>query len=142
MASPTRRTWVWTTPGAGDGQGSLASCGPWGRKESDMTEQLNWSTANQYHIWWRYWFPAVKNYNLKLYTLWHNIFEDMVLKKITINLDIPQARHSLKRERQLLLPSIVYSLIQTSFPSWDDKKYNKGLVFRTQTLQYYKVIGI
>ena len=28
-------------PGAGDGQGSLACCSPWGRKESDMTQQLN-----------------------------------------------------------------------------------------------------
>ena len=27
--------------GAGDEQGSLACCSPWGRKESDMTEQLN-----------------------------------------------------------------------------------------------------
>ena len=25
----------------GHGQGSLACCSPWGRKESDMTEQLN-----------------------------------------------------------------------------------------------------
>ena len=29
------------TPGVGDGQGRLACCGLWGRKESDMTEQLN-----------------------------------------------------------------------------------------------------
>ena len=28
------------TPGDGEGQGSLACCSPWGRKESDMTEQL------------------------------------------------------------------------------------------------------
>ena len=27
--------------GAGDGEGSLACCSPWGRKESDKTEQLN-----------------------------------------------------------------------------------------------------
>ena len=27
--------------GVGDGQGSLACCSPWGRKESDMTERLN-----------------------------------------------------------------------------------------------------
>ena len=27
--------------GVGDGQGSLACCSPWGRTESDMTEQLN-----------------------------------------------------------------------------------------------------
>ena len=29
------------TPGAGDGQGSLVYCSLRGRKESDMTEQLN-----------------------------------------------------------------------------------------------------
>ena len=29
-------------PGVGDGQGSLACCGPQGHKESDMTEWLNW----------------------------------------------------------------------------------------------------
>ena len=27
--------------GVDDGQGSLACCSPWGRKESDMTERLN-----------------------------------------------------------------------------------------------------
>ena len=32
------------TPGVGDGQGSLACCSPWGHKESDMTEWLNWWT--------------------------------------------------------------------------------------------------
>ena len=48
--------------GIGDGRGSLAYCSPWGRKESDMTEQLNWTdcllsrpfnTRQQYHrkIW-------------------------------------------------------------------------------------------
>ena len=31
------------TPGAGEGQGSLACCSSWGRKESDTAEQLNWT---------------------------------------------------------------------------------------------------
>ena len=31
------------TPGVGDGQGSLACWGSWGRKESDTTERLNWT---------------------------------------------------------------------------------------------------
>ena len=31
-----------STPGVGDGQGGLECCGPWGHKESDMTE-LNWT---------------------------------------------------------------------------------------------------
>ena len=31
------------TPGVDDGQGGLAHCNSWGRKESDMTERLNWT---------------------------------------------------------------------------------------------------
>ena len=31
----------WWSPGVGDGQGGLACCSSWGRKESDMTELLN-----------------------------------------------------------------------------------------------------
>ena len=31
-------------PGDSDGQGSLASCSPWGRKESDMPERLKNTT--------------------------------------------------------------------------------------------------
>ena len=34
------------TLGVGDGQGGLACCGSWGRKESDTTEQLNWTELN------------------------------------------------------------------------------------------------
>ena len=35
------------TPGVGGGQGDLASCDSWGRKESDTTEQLNWTDVNR-----------------------------------------------------------------------------------------------
>ena len=47
----TQWTWVWATPGIGDGQGSLACCSPWGHKESDMTEWLNWTeySSNNCH---------------------------------------------------------------------------------------------
>ena len=31
----------WMALGAGDGQRSLVCCGPWRRKESDMTERKN-----------------------------------------------------------------------------------------------------
>ena len=60
--------------GVGDGQGGLACCGPWGRKESDTIEQLNnrkilkkkkkkkkdkpsvqsWSSAENLHASFRY----------------------------------------------------------------------------------------
>ena len=36
------REFEWT-PGVGDGQGGLACCNSWGRKESDTTERLIWS---------------------------------------------------------------------------------------------------
>ena len=53
--------WIWKCPfiriqwtlGVGDGQGGLACCDSWGRKESDMTEWLIWSDLIwriQYHI--------------------------------------------------------------------------------------------
>ena len=37
------------TPGVGNGQGGLACYGSWGHKESDTTEQLNWTELNM--IW-------------------------------------------------------------------------------------------
>ena len=40
MASLTQWTWV------SDGQGGLARCSPWGHKESDTTEELNWTELN------------------------------------------------------------------------------------------------
>ena len=39
-------------PGDGDGRGSLARWSPWGGKESDTTEQLNWASQTA---------PVVKN---------------------------------------------------------------------------------
>ena len=38
-------------PGVGDGQGGLACCSPWGHKESDMTEQLNFISLGFLNTW-------------------------------------------------------------------------------------------
>ena len=35
-------------PGVGNGQGSLAYCSPWGHKEPDRTEWVNWNELNWY----------------------------------------------------------------------------------------------
>ena len=43
-------------PGVGDGQGSLACCSPWGRKESETTEQLNCMQA---------WYNSLKILSVK-----------------------------------------------------------------------------
>ena len=47
------------TLGVGEGQGGLACCGPWGHKESDMTEQLNWTN-------WTDWSKVIGNKKLVL----------------------------------------------------------------------------
>ena len=43
--------------GVGDGQGSLVCCSPWGHKESDRTEELNWNELNIHYIniWSNIW---------------------------------------------------------------------------------------
>ena len=43
-------------PGVGDGQESLACCSPWGLKDSDMTERLNWTD------WWMYMYMYIFHY--------------------------------------------------------------------------------
>ena len=40
------------TPGVGDGQGGLACCNSWGRKELDRTERLNWTEPGIGFPWW------------------------------------------------------------------------------------------
>ena len=41
------------TPGDSEGQGNLACCSPWGCKESDTTERLNWTlTATALWVSW------------------------------------------------------------------------------------------
>ena len=37
------------TPGVGDGQGGLVCCSPWGCKEPDMFERLNWTKLKSWH---------------------------------------------------------------------------------------------
>ena len=43
MASPTQQAWVWVNSGSCWWIGSLACCSPWGCKELDTTDWLNWT---------------------------------------------------------------------------------------------------
>ena len=47
MAPMTQWTWVWVFLGVGDGQGGLTCSSPWGCKELDTTEWLNWTEELQ-----------------------------------------------------------------------------------------------
>ena len=49
MASSTWWTWVWVSSGSWWWQGSLLCCSPWGCKESDLTERLNWTELIYIH---------------------------------------------------------------------------------------------
>ena len=65
------REFEWT-PGVGDGQGGLACCSSWGRKESEMTERLNWTeliyTRNEYNIVSQSYFNLKNSFNFTLKT--------------------------------------------------------------------------
>ena len=58
------------TPGVGDGQGGLACCDSRGCKESDTTEQLNWTElkSKSYEF---FWFPSA--YKI-MFTLYFSLF--------------------------------------------------------------------
>ena len=47
--------------GVGDGQGSLVYSSPWGCKELDTTEWLNWTRTNKRFPWWLRWKESVCN---------------------------------------------------------------------------------
>ena len=57
----SRRDWLAGIPDSGhdfeqvlrvgEGQGGLASCSPWGFKESDTSEQLNWFSRSNIQLW-------------------------------------------------------------------------------------------
>ena len=64
MASPTQWTWVWVNSRVDDGQGGLACHSPWGDKELDMTERLNWTDSRSWN--WAGPCGATKHKNLSL----------------------------------------------------------------------------
>ena len=50
------------TPGVGDGQGGLACCSPWGLKELDTTEQLNWTETKSSSKQWKNIFRVTERF--------------------------------------------------------------------------------
>ena len=54
-------------PGVGDGQGSLVCCSPWGHKESDTTEWLNWTEQKRNSVE-----CVIGLLTMELYSLNHN----------------------------------------------------------------------
>ena len=92
------------TLGVGDGQGGLACCDLWGRKESDTTEQLNWPdyrlTMNGQRSW----------RTLKLWGKWSNLGKNIWRRILCfyIELYIPLNRKCLE------MLKFMYSIIVQS----------------------------
>ena len=88
MALPTQWTWVWVSSESWWWTGKLACCSPWGCKESDMTEQLNWRTHEIEHIFM--YFVAISMPSLEkcacrcLIFLLDCLFSDIVLYKLFV----------------------------------------------------------
>ena len=56
-----------------DGQGSLACCSPWGRKESDMIQRLNWTDVTfRFFLKRRFWWDWVE----KMAQGWQGPYEE------------------------------------------------------------------
>ena len=54
-ASPTRWTWIWANSGRWWSTGILVCYSPWGHKELDTTEWLNWTELSDWTITRRMW---------------------------------------------------------------------------------------
>ena len=52
-------------PGVGDRQGSLVCCSPWGHKESNTTEQVNWLVRGLKARLWKAWSKGLEMISLE-----------------------------------------------------------------------------
>ena len=96
----------WTL-GDGDGQGGLACCNSWGRKESDTTEQLNWTELK---------ITADGDYS-------HEIKRPLLLgRKVMTNLDsIFKSRYYFANKVHLV-KAMVFPVVMYGCETWTVKK--------------------
>ena len=112
-------------PGVGDGQGNLACCSSWGCKESDMTEQLNWTDRNNWNL-----FLTV----LEAGSLWSLCQNAWVLVRTLLwVVDIWHPALSSRGRKRALVSSVPYNLIHTGSPSLPNH-YPKAPYSNTITL--------
>ena len=69
VASLSQWTWIWANSRDSEGQGNLAFFSPGGCKESDMTEQLNWSWTDNIYCF----VGIVTNMFYLVIVVWYNI---------------------------------------------------------------------
>ena len=116
------------TPGDGEGQGSLACCSPWGRTESDTTEQLNKNNLSLCFFGTRkkYTLVSVKqHYSLRKGWITR---EEWIREDITLLLSLSspgamKAKSPLPKRRKLNTMCSSFKTISTPFHLlWQKKK--------------------
>ena len=98
------------TPGVGDGQGGLACCDSGGRKESDTTEQLNWTEHQELFrlsvFWSPFQVPTLMegiDKNTSIY-----IFSDLLTLHVTKSTGGTKSRRYLQRRPVRQVNLLVY----------------------------------
>ena len=93
-------------PGEGEGQGSLVCCSPLGRKESDTTEQLNWSKFRKLEetadilTQGRVFKRPPTNFKDENYNVWNEKYTD----KLNSGLAIPKVKISKQNHKNISCP--------------------------------------
>ena len=127
------------TPGYGDGQGGLACCDSWGRKQSDTIEQLNWTELNlpwfmdlTFQVPMQYCslqhrtllLSSVTSNNWMLFLLWLHLF---ILSGVISPLISSSIGHLLTWG----VPLSVFCLFAFSYCSWGSQGTNPEVVCRS-----------
>ena len=93
------------TPGIVDGQGGLACCSSWGRKELDTTEQLNWTD-------WRLNLPLGKSSFILAYTVFKKLSkkggQQACQKSLQLNNRECIVQRLIKFMKQTLVSAVLY----------------------------------
>ena len=97
-------------PGVGDGQGGLVCCSPWGRRESDTTERLNWTEL----------VPSTSPLHLLTPTL--PIYS---LSSFHVALSVPQTYHSsfLSQVQRLFIQALLKGHHHDHTDGWSTYEY-------------------
>ena len=107
------------TPGVGDGQGGLLSCDSWGRKESDVTEGLNWTELSTSSV-----LTSKISPNIFKRLSWETLFcKYLWLTPLLTSFKI----QIWNRGIHLVIPGSPEQLLITR--SWEEKWYCSNLVF-------------
>ena len=111
------------TPGVGDGQGGLACCDSWGRKESDTTERLNWLTDWQVYLWYTLQWSghtSVSQHQILVRSKFH-FWDDVKSRGLSVVINYPWTNYLNNKkkvfDRTLLLlknPNVIYCWVWTS----------------------------